>query len=349
MGLGAWSLTVMISYTSDAYNARIRRIDTAGIITTFAGNGVTFGYSGDGGPATRATLYFPTALTFDSRGNLYFLDGSHIRKVDTNGIISTVAGNGTTLLYSGDGGPALDAGLDNVGGIAVDTIGNMYISEQVECTVRVVDTFGIINVFAGPGLLPIGVYPNGFSGDDGPALEARLSGPAGLALDKQQNLYICDDWNQVIRVVNTSGIINTVAGTDTVRGYGGDGGPATKALLFYPYTVMVDTIGDIYISDDNYTVRKVVINGVAAVNNINSASPIAIFPNPVTPNDLLKINNVQGCSTFTMYSIIGDALQQGTLQQGSNAISLGSLPPGVYLLEITAADGTKTVNRIIKQ
>jgi len=337
-------------YIAEDGSSRILKVDTNEMISTFAGNG-SGGYFGDGGPATAAAIGDPEFVAVDKNGNVYFGDGSFVvRKVNTAGIISTVAGNASLGgVYSGDGGAALSAGLDYMGGLAVDDNGNLFISDYVNCVIRKVDTFGIINRIAGP--VPIfGIYSNGCSGDGGPAIAAFLCQPMGLSVDRNGNLYICDQGNQAIREINSLGIINTVAGEDTLIGYSGDGDAATNAKLSEPIAVALDSTGDIYIADyGNAVIRKVIANGVAGVKNINSVSPINIFPNPVTSGNLLKINNVPGNSSYSISTIVGETLQQGRLQQGDNTISVSTLPPDVYLLEITAADGTKTVTKIIKQ
>ena len=326
----------------------MRKVDTMGIISTFAGSGAV-GYSGDGGPATDAALYgIMSCVTVDCKGNVYFQDGYRIRKVNTSGIISTVAGNGTSMFFGGDGGPATDAELGYTSGIAVDSIGNMYISNYVYCNVRKVDTSGIINIFAGPATTA--TLPNGFAGDGGPATMARLNTPMGLAVDREGNLYISDDDNSKIREVNTSGIINTIAGVNAY-GYSGDGGPATDARLNYPQGVAVDSGGNVYIADyGNSVIRKVIIDGVAAVNSIpKSANALNIFPNPIPPGGLLHINEVQYLSGYQLLSIVGTVVQNGSLLPGNNNISVQPLPPDVYILQVTNSDGQKTTSKIIKQ
>jgi hypothetical protein len=335
-------------YISDAGNARIRKVDTLGIISTFAGNN-TFGYSGDGGAATLASLDYPTSITADIAGNIFFADGSRIRKINTSGIISTVAGNGDPYNCTGDGSPAIDAGLGEIGGIAVDSAGNLFISEFVYNCIRKVNTLGIINLYAGTEGVTIG--SSGFSGNGGPATNALMLGPAGLAIGRNGNLYICDDGNNVIRIVSLSGIINTFAGTDTVAGYSGDGGLATNAKLFGPNSLAIDSSGNVYIGErGNNIVRKVIINGVASVNNINNgAKPIDIFPNPVLQEDNLHINGLQSVYSYSLITTAGTEIQTGNLQPGDNTITLNDLPPAVYLLEITDSHGQKTITKLIKQ
>jgi hypothetical protein len=237
-------------YISDSCNQRIRKVDTSGTITTVAGNGGN-GFSGDGGPATSASMSGPYGITFDSTGNLYFVDqgNNRIRKIDTSGIITTVAGNGT-LGYSGDGGPATSASLGYPTGVVFDASGNFYISDLQNSRIRKVDTTGTISTFAGNGLY-------GYSGDGGPATSASLSKPQGVGIDSAGTLYISDQGNYRLREVNTSGTITTLAGNGTPV-YLGDGGPATAAGLAGPAGLAFDAAGDLYIADQgNQRIRKV--------------------------------------------------------------------------------------------
>ena len=234
---------------------RIRKVARSGIITTIAGNG-SYGYSGDGGPATTAQLYTPSGVAVDSAGNLFIADyGNHrIRKVATDGIITTVAGNGS-IGYSGDGGPAASAQLSYLSGLAVDAAGNLYLAEYANNRIRKVATNGIITTIAGNGA-------GGYSGDGGPAMSAQLLYPLGAAVDSAGNLYIADWGNGRIRKVTTGGIITTIAGNGS-WGYSGDGGPTASAQLLFPSSVTVDAKGNWYISDfGNYRIRKVATNGI---------------------------------------------------------------------------------------
>jgi uncharacterized protein (TIGR03437 family) len=225
-----------------------------GIITTVAGSG-TAGGSGDGGPATSASLG-PWGVAVDAAGNLYIADysNSRIRKVSPSGIISTAAGNGTRG-FSGDGGPATGASLNQPSGVAVDAAGNLYIADYYNYRVRKVSSSGIISTVAGNGI-------KGFSGDGGTATSATLREPEALAVDAAGNLYIADSTNQRIRKVSPSGIISTVAGTGTWA-FSADGGPATSASLSFVEGVAVDAAGNLYIDDsDNGRIRKVSPSGI---------------------------------------------------------------------------------------
>jgi uncharacterized protein (TIGR03437 family) len=244
-------------YIADGGNARIRKVSN-GIITTVAGNG-DGEYSGDNGPATSAQVS-PTGVAVDAAGNLYIADAGNdrIRKV-SNGIITTVAGNGISG-YGGDNGPATSAQLDHPEGVAVDAVGNLYIADSSNLRIRKVSN-GIITTVAGNG----DDYDSGngdyeYSGDNGPATSAQLHHPEGVVVDAAGNLYIADSWNGRIRKVS-NGVITTVAGNG-IYGYGGDNGSAASAQLNDPQGVAVDAAGNLYIADTyNNRIRKV-SNGV---------------------------------------------------------------------------------------
>jgi sugar lactone lactonase YvrE len=238
-------------YCSGPGGHTVRQVDTHGTITTVAGTGEA-GFSGDGGPATKAKLDVPIALAVDREGNLYITDENkhRIRKVDKDGIITTFAGTGEKG-YSGDGGPATSAKLIDPGSITFDARGNLYLADYT--TVRKIDPSGTITTVAGTGQA-------GFSGDGGPATEAKLTA-YDVALDRQGNIYISDTENNRVRMVNRNGIIHTVAGSGK-RGYSGDGGPATEAALKDPVGLALDGEGNLFFGDHhNRVVRKVDPNG----------------------------------------------------------------------------------------
>ena len=210
---------------------------------------------GDGGPAVEARLARPTGVAVDATGNLYIADSvnNRIRRVDTSGIITTIAGNGERG-FTGDGGPAILAGLSSPEDVAVDATGNLFIADTDNNSIRKVNSSGTISTVAGTGR-------RGFSGDGGPAVEAKLAGPRGVAVDAAGNLYIADSSNHRIRKVDTSGTITTVAGTGE-RSFGGDYGPAVQARLSFPRGVAVDVDGNLYIADfENRRVRRVDSSG----------------------------------------------------------------------------------------
>ena len=225
--------------------------EVTGTITTVVGNGFA-GATGDGGPATEASLAFPSLMGFDAQGNLYVhTDDERIRKIDPSGVITTVVGP-----PAGGEPPAGEAARVEGHGKAVDANGNLYVASHDHPKVVKVTPSGDVTMVAGTG-------EPGFSGDGGPATEARLGQVYGrLAIDAAGNLYIPDTPNNRIRKVDTKGIITTIAGTGT-PGFSGDGGPARKAELNGPTNVSVDGRGNIYISDtENHRIRRIDPRGI---------------------------------------------------------------------------------------
>jgi myo-inositol-hexaphosphate 3-phosphohydrolase/sugar lactone lactonase YvrE len=223
-----------------------------GIISTVAGVGGVSGFAGDGGPATSALLRAPRTMEADAQGNLFITDTENhrIRKVDSTGKITTIAGTGSAG-YSGDNGPATAARLNNPHGIAVDRAGNVYVADSPNQRVRRISPTGIITTVAGTG-------SSGYNGDGIPATTAQLNYPKGVEVGPDGALYISDANNDRVRRVDLStAIITTVAGSG-VAGASGDGGPATAARLNTPRNVAFGPNGDMYIADDlNFKVRKV--------------------------------------------------------------------------------------------
>lgn len=226
---------------------------TTGVMTTVAGIGNP-GYSGDGGAAIDAELNFPVAAIIGRRGDLFIADSNNyvVRRVDGNsGVITTIAGTGVAG-YAGDGGPAIEACLGELSALAVNAKHDLYIADLENCAVRRIDgDTRIISTIVGTG-------QPGYSGDGGPAVEAALNHPAAIVFDGQENLYIADSANSVVRRIDAAtGVITTVAGTGA-RGFAGDAGPARNAELNEPCGLAVNGTGDLFIADlQNCRVRRV--------------------------------------------------------------------------------------------
>ena len=242
-------------YFSDTFNHRIRRVEAAtGIISTIAGNGEA-GHSGDGGPAADAALNEPYGVVVDRAGNVYTADrlNRRVRRIDArSGIITTLAGTGEAA-YSGDGGPASQAGLAEPNGLALDADERrLYIADVADHRVRVVDlASGVIDTFAGTGMAEHG-------GDGAPARDARIFGARAVKIAPDGTVYILERQGSSLRAVDpATGIISTIAGT-TGRGYSGDGGPAVAAVFDAPKEMALDRDGSLLIVDtENHAIRRI--------------------------------------------------------------------------------------------
>jgi len=217
------------------------------IITTVAGTGIA-GYSGDGGPASKAEFTQPQTAIFDKAGNLFITDVNNhvIRKVDPSGIITTIAGTGFCG-YSGDGGSAIKAALCSPSDLTLDDAGNIYIVDVGNNRIRMINTSGIITTIVDNN------GARGYSGDGGSAISAKITDPYGICIDKLGNIYFSSA-DYVVRKVSPSGIITTYAGNG-IKGDNGDGGPATAAEMEFPGYMALGNSGELYISD--WTAHKV--------------------------------------------------------------------------------------------
>gem|GEM_PF-802471 len=267
-------------YVADTYNNRVRKFNVStGIITTVAGNGGT-GYSGDGGLATSAEVSRPMGVALDEQENLYITHQYCIRKVNAaTGRISTLAGSSTSG-FAGDGGPAAGARFADLLGIAADKNGNVFVADVFNNRIRKITAAGTVSTVAGTGT-------DGYNGDNRAATTANLKMPYDVTVDNSGNLYIADTYNERIRVVNTSGIIRTIAGIGSY-GYSGDGAAATNAEMRLPYSLTVTAAGDVYIADkENNCIRRVNTSGiistiaVTASGALNQPSAIAVGANGV--------------------------------------------------------------------
>ena len=285
-------------FISDFVNNRVRRVsERTGVITTVAGDGARdqyeFGsFKGDEGPGTRASLDRPKGVAVDGSGNVYIADMNNhrIRRVAAGtGIITTVAGDGYKTersgpfinwgkgRYGGDGGPATSASLYYPSGVAVDASGNLFIADRSNHRIRRVDArTGVMTTVAGTGAL-------GFSGDGGPATNAVLRSPSGVAVDRSGNLFIADSENNRIRVVGAgTGIIATIAGNGT-QGFSGDGGPAMRASLNEPDGLCVDTRGNVFILDTKNNRIRILVDSAPIQERIIQ-NLVRLLNQGVTPN-----------------------------------------------------------------
>ena len=291
-------------YIADDGHYKIRSIDPQGNIHSVAGNGSNIcAYTTDGNPALTTPICGASGLAIDGQNNLYYTDGANeaIFKVSAAGILTRVAGvisigSGS---YSGDGGPALNAHLNNPYGIAVDKSGNIFFSDRSNYLIRRIDAVtGIITSIAGK----VGV--SGYAGDGGPATNATLNYIAGIALDNGGNLYLAESQSNAVRRIDaTTGIITTFAGNYVVGGlYNGDGIPATDAGINYPETVTVDPGGYVLIGDRNRLIREVDPNGT-----VNFGSQTL---NTTSASKSVTVSNIGNMALHfdptTPYNVVGD-------------------------------------------
>ncbi len=240
---------------ADSYNHSVVKIDSDGYLTRIAGNG-SKGFNGDGKPATESSLFFPHDVRIDSKGNIYIADAMNhrIRKVDGDGILTTVAGTGVPG-YSGDGGLAVHAQLNTPYGILLDRDDNLLIGDSENHVIRRVGSDGIIRTIAGSG-------QRGYDGDGGPALSAKFDAPQSMAIDSQGRIYIDDEHNNAIRVLDLDGTVRTLVGTRG-PGFSGDGGPAHLAQIADPENILIRRDGSVLITArDNSRVRAISPDGV---------------------------------------------------------------------------------------
>jgi uncharacterized protein (TIGR03437 family) len=307
----------------------VLEITKAGVTSVVAGDSQS-GYSGDNGPATNAMIDNPTGVAVDAAGNVYFTDytNNKIRKVTiSTGVITTIAGNGNAM-YSGDKGPALNAGLDPYD-IAVDIPGNIYVADHLNNRVRKIGLDGNITTVAGSGT-------PGYTGDGGPAAVAELALPNGVAVDGAGNLYIADYGNSVVRRVTSSGLITTIAGSSGVYTPStGDGGAAVGAQMD-PFRVAVDGVGNVYVSDSfNDRVRM-------------------LTPLQIAPAGMSIVSGNQ--QSATVGTALGDPLVVKVTGAGGAAVpgvivNFAVNPPGAASVSpspaITLNDGTVSANVIL--
>lgn len=332
-------------YICDHDNNVIRKVDTTGIITTIAGNGKR-GYLGDGKSAITASLAGPEDIAIDSVGNIYICDTGNnvIRKVDTNGIITTVAGKRMfDIAQNGDLATSID--LKQPDTIALDALGNLYIGEWNKSDVLKVDPNGKITRVAGNGT-------SGYSGDGSDAVNATFRGISALTIDKAGNMFICDCDNDVIRKVDTNGIISTITGNAEIgreykKGCKGDGGPAVSALIYNPTGIALDPSGNIYIADvGNNVIREIVYTADSSIDT--ETASFDKYSGSTSNKDLIVTLNLNG-NTLSGISNGDYLLKEGTdytVSGNSVTISkkyLSTLPEGKLTLTFKFSYGADQI------
>lgn len=328
-------------YVVEYYSHCIRKINTSGIISTFAGN-VVGGYGGDGGPASSSQLYYPSGIAIDTAGIFYISDGGNqrIRKIDKTGTISTVAGNGTAG-YAGDGGPAINSLISTPRGIAVDRKGNVYFAENTNHCIRVISASGMINTFAGTAMT------SGYTGDGALAVNATFDLPYGVATDSLGSVYIADYGNDCLRKVDTSGIITTVAGNGN-QGFSGDRGPAISARLNGPIDVTVAGNKTIYIADFNNFRVRAICSGACflGVENLSAEHRISLFPNPGNGNFNVTLSDDEALELYVT-DAVGREVRRQSLSKGNNPVTLRSAAKGIYFYRLMNADRCEGAGKIV--
>jgi sugar lactone lactonase YvrE len=316
-------------YVADKFNNQVKKIEPTSFFSLAAGSGTTV-FGGDGGPATNARLYRPADVAVDATGNLYIADTYHdrIRKVNTSGTITTIAGNGTQG-FSGDGGDATAAALHYPTGVAADAAGNVYIADTYNHRIRKVSPDGKITTIAGSSAA-------GYGGDSGPATAARLLNPGDVVTGNDGSLYIADVNNNRIRKVSPAGIITTIAGNG-IAGFSGDGGNAISAQLRFPAGIGLDASGNLYIADQaNNRIRKV--TNVTAVSDADPEAKIAIFPNPASDQITIHLPASQYTS-LAISNSVGVVVVNQVISQSDMQVDLAAMPPGIYFVALHSQDG----------
>ncbi len=321
-------------YFADNGSHIVRRVDAGGILQALAGACAIPGFSGDLGPAAVARLNTPSDVAVDMYGNVYIADNGNnrIRKVDTNGMIKTIAGNGSPV-HSGDGLRALVAGINHPNKLAIDRVGNIYFSDGGN-RVRKIGVTGIIRTICGTGTA-------GFSGDGGPATAAKINRADGIAFDDAGNIYIADRQNNRIRVIYPNGFINTVGGTGS-GAYSTDGAPATSVSIASPYGLCTDKLGNVFFNSA-YRVREILFNTSAPAFVSGHSQSITICDtNTTTIDGALIVNDGDMGQTLTWNVIQSPAhgVLNGEYAIGSTGAVIG--PEGLTYRADTAYAGTDT-------
>lgn len=332
-------------YIADHDNHRIRKVAPNGIITTVAGTG-SGGYSGDGGMATVAELFYPKGLAADKAGNLYIADSynNRVRKVDTNGIITTVAGNGGVGAgsggFSGDGGIATNAQLDYPNDVTVDVWGNLYIVDYVNHRIRKVDANGIITTVAGYGA--VGYGSGGYAGDGGAATSAHLNYPRGVAVDRAGNLYIADSGNHRIRKVNLGISLPPSPGINPNGGNYSTAQTLTINNIAYGYTAYYTLDGTVptlrsqpytepFTLDHSATITAAVYDPETELWSTPATANIIIVPDGGTIHGTVTLT---GRSNYAGATVTLEGTNFSTVTDSQGNYQFNNVPAGIYNIRV---------------
>jgi len=302
---------------SDRFNNRIRKIDTAGIITTIVGTGVA-GYTSDDTLAIHSRLHSPCGLALDDDDNLYIADRNNhrIRKVNKDGVISTIAGTGKPII-AGDGGPAVLASVNRPNDVEVTPDGELIIADTYGNAVRKIKKDGTIVSIAG-----IGDGQFGFGGDEGIVGQSRLFYPSAIAIDKTGNIYVADQNNNRIRRIDVTGAIKTVAGNGGPVS-NGDGKLAVEASIATPQSLALDEAGNLYIGETN-KIRYLYLK------DYKNEAKITFMPNPCYKSTTVFLSSMYGeMVTINIYNTQGQLISTTEGPTNRN-ITLEFASSGIY-------------------
>jgi sugar lactone lactonase YvrE len=310
-------------------NYVIRRIDASGIIHAFAGKFPRSGYNGDNQPATDASFYSPQGIACDNRGNVFICDmlNYRIRKVDSLGMITTVAGDGG-LVYPGDGGMATSTSIGAVSGITLDGLGEIYFTDLTNSLICKIDNAGVVSTVAGV------LHWVGYNGDGVPATSAYLADPWSIKIDVNNDIFIADQGNNRIRKIDLSGMISTYAGTG-VDSFNGNVGLAT-AIDFSPFGIALNSEGGLYVSDhSNNRIRCIAsTEGVSGVSE--KAARLSLYPDPTTDGRITVDleDNIPGRAQVHVWDMLGRELMSAEIEANKPEQLAINAPPGIYSLSV---------------
>jgi trimeric autotransporter adhesin len=319
-------------YVADVKNSRIRKITTAGVISTIAGTGVA-GFSGDNDTATKASLNMPTGVAVDDSGNVYIADrkNNRIRKVNAAGIITTIVGTGAAT-YNGESFPVNTMVAVNLpSGVAVSPAGELYIADSENDLIRKINkvTGKVQTIKAKAYYFPY--YAPEYNFPD----YMKLNGPSSITFDRAGNMYIADEYNFVIKKLDSSGTYHKICGT--TMGFSGDGGRADAAQVAQVKGIAADAAGNVYFSDwGNNRIRHITTT-VSTRNVVTAAAGLSIFPNPASGNFTI---NVTTAATQKINVVITDVTGKTVYENAAEtnkpySISLQQ-PAGLYVITVTS-------------